>query len=370
VKEWSSDYHGFNDWKVAFHAAQLRAIAAWLDGDPHLPAPVAVDTDPSNRCQQRCTYCNAWQYRRDEGFHSMPPGHLLKLAEFYAAWGVQSTCIAGGGEPLCNSEVPAMVARCAELGVEVGMITNGVLLTHCVREVLVESARFCGVSFDGATNETYRRMRGVDHFDCVLANVASLCEARSKARSRLDVNLKYLIHPWNYRELLGVARIAKDIGCNGVHIRPVGLDNVPGAPNPMAEPGFDHARYASEVNALIEQAWELEDDTFRVYAVRHKFGANLQRVIRFDACRCTPLAAVFGADGWVHLCFNMRGRDGYRLCEHTPEPREVLQHWGSDRHRDMVRAIDPQRCIRCAFTRYNEVIQHCVLSDDMFCNFL
>ena len=300
----------------------------------------------------------------------MPPGHLLRLADAYAEWGVKATCIAGGGEPLCNAEVPGMIARLADVGVESAMITNGVLLYHAVADVLVEHSRFCGVSCDGATRETYAAMRGADHLPKVQEDIRRLCELKRQRGSRLQVTLKYLIHPYNYLELPVVARMARDLGCDCVHIRPAGLDNVPGVTDPTAQPGFDREGYAKAVNDLIAEAETLAATGFDVRAQREKFGPQLERVIRFDRCRCTPLAGVFGADGWFHLCFSMRGREGYRLARHDPDPQAVIRAWGSDRHSELVRAIDPSRCMRCAFTGYNEFIEQAVCTDAMYRNFL
>jgi len=367
-KEWSNDYNGFNDWKILLHKDKLEGCAT---GD--LLAPIAVDTDPSNICQQRCIYCNAYDYRDKSGFENMPPGHLLKLADFYADWGVKSTCIAGGGEPLVNKDTLQMIPRLHKHNIEVGMITNGALLDERYAEELTNGARFCGISIDGTNEETYKRMRGQNHYKQVVKNVTHLNETKYRKGSKLDTNLKFLIHPFNYEETYKIAKLAKDTGCDGVHIRPAGLENIPGVVDylkPENNPGFDIDEYMKITLEHIEKAYELEDENFKVYAVRHKFGKNFKRVVKFDSCKATPLSGVFGADGWFHICFSRRGRKGFRLARHYPDPWEIMRVWGSEDHMKLINDIQPDKCMRCAFTRYNEVIENVIEKDKIFGNFI
>ena len=366
MKEYSNEYTGLNDWKVLFHRKHLESIV-----DGNLLPPVAVDTDPSNFCNQKCIYCNAYEYRKDVGFGNLPEGHLLKLADFYKDWGVKSTCIAGGGESLMNKETKKMIPKLYKNDIETSMITNGALLDEEYSDILTDGSRFCGISIDGANKETYKLIRGKDNFDIVKKNVIFLNNVRIFKNSNLDVNLKFLIHPYNYTQIYDIAKLAKEWGCNGIHIRPCGLDNVPGVENPMAKWTEESKNdYLKTIDDIIEKTWELVDENFNVYSVRHKFSSKLQTVVKFEKCRCTPLAGVFGADGWFHLCFSARGRKGFRLARHIPDPWNVAKVWGSKYHLDLIKNIDPKECMRCAFTRYNEVIENCIMEDKMFKNFL
>jgi len=364
-KEWSNEYNPFNTWKILFSINELRAIV-----DGNFMPPVAVDIDPSNACQQHCTYCNSYEYRKRTGFQTMPKGHLLKIADFMKEWGVKSTCIAGGGEPLLNKETRDLIPRLHKHEIEMGVITNGILLDEEYSNLICESARYCGISFDGDDPYIYKMMRGSDSYNEVVRNVKLLNEIRINTQSKLDTNLKFLIHPYNYKSIPGVAKLAKEIGCCGIHIRPVGIDDVPGIANPLKEKSFNMKSCRDEINDLIEEAYTYESSDFKVFAVTHKFGSNFEKVIRFDKCRCTPLAGVFAANGDFMLCFNSRGKPGFTLASHYPDPNEIKKVWSSQYHKDMIDNIDPEKCMRCTFTRYNEVIQHCILEDKMFYKFL
>lgn len=366
-KEWSNEYSGFNDWKILGHYDHLKKIQGWYEGKNELPPPIAVDTDPGGSCQQTCVFCNTKAHRNDVS-QNIPKEHLLNLAFFYKNWGVKSTCVAGGLEPLVNPAVKEFLPLLKKLEVESSMITNGIGLTEEISYILSECSRFCGISFDGICPETYKKIRGIDTFNKVLTNIKNLNKIREKTNSTLDVNIKTLIHPYNYKELFETAVLAKEIGCSGIHIRPAALEDVPMVYNPMEETNFNLKEYNKIVNEQIEKCFSLESENFKVYAVKHKFGENLKKTVKFSKCLTTPVAGVFGADGIFHLCFSRRGI--FKLGNHYPDPENIAKLWGSEQHRKLIESINPDSCCRCAFTRYNEVIENCILQDKIFKNFL
>lgn len=364
MKEWSNDCNAFNTWKILFIAEQLRQIS-----EGNFPPPITVDTDTSNACNQKCIFCNSQVFRKKTKYCNMPKGHLLTLADFYNDWGVKSTCIGGGGEPLMNDELKQFIPRLARYGIESGVITNGVKLDNEYAYMIVDNCRFLGISCDAATVDTYKKMRGTRDLEKVLRNLEAVNNIKYVRGSKLDTNIKFLIHPYNYKEIYETAKIARSIGCSGIHIRPVAIDNVPGVENPHDQQDYFTMReYVNEINEQIEQTFTLETKEFRVFAVKHKFSSDLGKVVKFRKCRATPIQAVFQADGNVAICFNMRGR--YILCKHYPDPYEVKRLWGSDQHKELIDNIDPHNeCPRCTYNRYNEVMEQAIIEDNMFWKF-
>jgi MoaA/NifB/PqqE/SkfB family radical SAM enzyme len=363
MREWTDEYNAYNTWKILFHIDHLRQIASG-----EFPPPITADTDVSNACNQDCVYCNSKVFREESGAVLLSKEHLFKIADMYKDWGVLSSCVGGGGEPTVNPALYDFLDRLISNGVEAGLISNGVIMKDNLKGLLVDKARFLGISFDSADPEIYQKMRGKDHLGFVLKNVASIAALKKQRNSNLDLNAKVLIHPLNYNNLYYTAKVCKEAGFNGVQIRPVAIDNVRGKQN---EGRFSMKDYLKEINEQIEHIYQdIEDENFKVRAVVHKFADDLGRKITFDKCRATPIQAVFGADGWVYCCFNVRGYEESRICRHYPDPYEVMREWGGERHRWVLDHIDPvNRCIRCTYNRYNEVIEKAILQDNMFYKF-
>ena len=356
-QEWNDPYNPFNSFKALMWREWFEGMAK----GEFLP-PVSVDTDPCYACQNDCVYCNAWQLFKDGGM--IPPEHLLRLADFYAEWGVKSTCIAGGGEPLLNPGLAEFLRRLSILGIESGVITNGVHMPIVETIAMATYCRWVGMSLDAGTPQTYAKLKGHNRFDCVVNNITRLTTCRWP-ESHCDVAVKYLIHPDNAHEIAQAAKLAKDAGAVHFHARPVGWDNVP---KTAGKPALDWASAATIVDEQMAEARELEDGKFQVFGVRHKFAPGLSRKVGFSQCRAAPLILTFGADGNTHLCFDMRGKPELVLCSHYPDPREVLKHWNTDRHRAMLAAIDPQTCPRCTLGPYNEMVEQVFIEDKM-CRF-
>lgn len=359
MKEWSSPYNPFNSLKVLLWREQLEAIAK----QEFLP-PITVDTDPTNACNYNCIWCNAFDYMQ-KGVHGISEEHLLRLADFYKEWGVKSTCVAGGGEPLLNKGFCSFIERLHKNSVQSGVITNGSVMNDDHIEVIARFSRWCGFSMDAGTGETYSKMKGIKDskfFNKILENIKKLVKRREELGTKLDIAYKFLVHPDNALEIYEAAKIAKSLGVNDFHMRPVGWDNLTIT---EGKESLDFAPLLHEIEKQVEAARGLESNTFHFYGVTHKFGKKLERKINFSRCWAPPLLATFGADGKCHLCFDMRGREDLILCSHDPDPREILKVWGSDFHKKMIENIDPKTCPRCTFGPYNEIIEKVILQDSM-----
>jgi len=349
MKEWNNPYNPFNSMKVLLYSQQLQAIA-----DQKFMPPVVADTDPTNKCNYNCIWCNAKDIMQGEK-HMLSEEHLLKLADFYKEWGIKSTCVAGGGEPLMNPAFNVFLERLHENGIEIGIITNGSLMTDEHIDVIARTARWCGFSIDAGTPKTYCKVKGIKDgqmFFKVLNNMEKLAYYKSKC----NIGFKFLLHPYNYHEITTAANLAFKHGANDFHLRPVGFDNVTGT---------DKLEYTdemiTEIDKQIEEAMKLETEDFHVYGIRHKFQPNFKRKVNFKRCWTPPLLATFGADGNCHLCFDMRGNKDLIMCRH----QDIKEFWGSQKHIDMIANIDVNKCPRCTFGTYNEIIENVFIEDKM-----
>ncbi|RLI59817.1 MAG: hypothetical protein DRO67_09575, partial [Candidatus Asgardarchaeum californiense] len=275
VKEWDNPYNPFNSFKVLMWREWLEGIAKG-----EFLVPVTVDTDPANACNYKCIWCNAFDYMHGSVKKQiLPEGHLLKLADFYKEWGTHSTCIAGGGEPLMNPGMPAFLEKLNENGIESGIITNGSLLTDELIEIIARTSRWCGISMDAATPETYKKIKGISDgkmFNKVIENIRKLTKKCEEYNNTCDVAYKYLLHPLNADELYDAAKLAKDIGVKDFHMRPVGWDNLTVTKDKAK---LDFESKIKRVEKQCANAFLLENNHFNFYGVRHKFQPNMERKI-------------------------------------------------------------------------------------------
>ena len=109
------------------------------------------------RCNLQCRHCGsrAGKKRTDE----LSLGEALKLCEDLAALGCRRLTL-GGGEPLLREDWPIIAQKLIDLGVTVGMVTNGLAwsdqVTQTFKTLGLESVAF---SLDGL-EESHDYLRG------------------------------------------------------------------------------------------------------------------------------------------------------------------------------------------------------------------
>jgi MoaA/NifB/PqqE/SkfB family radical SAM enzyme len=149
-----------------------------------------VYLEPTNTCNLDCRTCmrNVWEEK--PGFMtSHTYARILDDASNISS--APSLFFGGFGEPLAHPEIVNMVAEAKRHGLEVELITNGILLTGEVLDKLIECRLDrIWVSIDGATPESYMDVRLGDELPRVLNNLTRLYEKRiwaGKSRPRLGI---------------------------------------------------------------------------------------------------------------------------------------------------------------------------------------
>ena len=355
MKEWISPYNPFNSMKALVWREWFEGFA----NKDFLP-PISIDIDPSNKCNFSCIHCNAYDMICKSG-QNLPTEHLINISNFSKEWGIKSACIAGGGEPFMNKGTTDLILQNKKNGIENGIITNGSLLDDHIIDVIANNARWCGISVDASTSETFNKIKNIsdkDMFKRVINNIEKL--SKQCENTKCDVAYKYLLTPLNSIEIYEAAKLAKSIGVTDFHLRPVGWDNLTKTEGTSIS--FDNL---DEINEQISKAMELESDTFHVYGIRHKFNDDFSRKVGFKKCWAIPLIITMCADGNVYLCFDRRGDETQILCSHYPDVQNVLKYWNSEHHKQLVNDVKVNECPRCTFHAYNEMVEQVFIEDKM-----
>jgi MoaA/NifB/PqqE/SkfB family radical SAM enzyme len=127
----------------------------------------------------------------------------------------------GLGEPMMHPRFFEMIEAAVARGIKVGTNTNATLLTarraeRCVTSGLHE----IHISIDGATAETYERIRVRARFDRVIANVRGLVEARRRLDSRTpSIRMVVVAMRQNLHEFPDLVRLARDLGIDTVFVQ-------------------------------------------------------------------------------------------------------------------------------------------------------
>ena len=200
----------------------LPAIPAAVDvpiprPGERLDNPRELYVEVTNRCNSLCVTCPLT-------FEPQEAEHYLTFDEFTALVdqfpGLKRTVLQGIGEPLLNRDLYRMIGYLHARGVYVIFNTNAIVLSPKRQEELVASGLDeLRVSCDGATPETYARLRGVNVLPKVLRNVGQMMDTRHRlGAAKPRVSLWFTGVKENIEELPQLVETAARLGVDEVYL--------------------------------------------------------------------------------------------------------------------------------------------------------
>lgn len=371
IKEWAEDnfYNSFNSKKGLTYYTNYEAIDEWRLGIRKSPLPpIEISFDTIDACNLHCQHCNFGKYLQNKEIHRLDDNHLMNLIKFFAKWSGSKTslCFGGGGESTLHSKLWDGLLLSKELGMSNAIATNGINFTKETIDIAIKTCRWIGVSVDSATKETYEIGRKANYFDKVIENIKYMSLRTKELNTNCDIGYKFLIFSYNQHEIYEACKLAKSLGVRDFHVRPAD----------WRHQGMDvciEKQKFYDMDSIKKQfvaCHELEDKTFKVFTVVHKFNPEDFTPRReFTQCYASPIGLQINPNGNCYLCPDTRNLDFYKLGEHTPNPEQILEFWGSKKHYDLVFNSGCSNCVsRCTFNPYMEQFENLFIkNDDPFC---
>lgn len=103
---------------------------------------------------------------------------------------------------------------------QVGFQTNGIALTekkwsHLPTE-LRKRVTYIGISIDGATAETYERLRVGGKFEQLVKNISYLSRMEDRKSSGISLRLNMIVQRNNYQEIVSLVRLGRELGVDSI----------------------------------------------------------------------------------------------------------------------------------------------------------
>jgi len=154
--------------------------------NPRFVKPRDICLCVTNRCNSRCSTCLSWRMKSRDESTEVLKGWLRQFRE-YGIYGLTFS----GGEPTMRKDIYELIEYAHDLGFGVHMGTNAIKVLNPVPRHLDGVS----VSIDGATRETYLKLRGVDNFENAWKAVDYY------RASGLKVYVNFVMSAENYLEL-------------------------------------------------------------------------------------------------------------------------------------------------------------------------
>lgn len=206
----------------------VRGVTGWIWGTAAVSDPLdaryvpylgpgkrslTLIMDATNKCNLRCIMCHfALEEVQTQKSVQWDAVHVRRIEEELLPF-VQHAYLSAGTEPLMSKVFGQVLDAVQRARVpEVEMITNGLLLTDSMAERIVRSGiTRMHFSVDGATKETYERVRVGGNFEQFQASVR--CLNAAKQRLNLDhpqLQFNFTIMASNVGDLVGLIEMAAE----------------------------------------------------------------------------------------------------------------------------------------------------------------
>jgi radical SAM protein with 4Fe4S-binding SPASM domain len=200
----------------------LLRFAVWLNpSGARTRAPHVVQIEVSSKCNLRCPSCSL--SREPAAGRNLSP---VEFATILNRLSFRPSLISlnGIGEPLVNPNFFDLLDYLVARGIGCTFFTNGTLLTERVsKEIFARpNVHFVGISCDGATKETFERLRfGADFAGWKASVRAFVREASRRQQNPVQVTMSTVVSSRNKDELGSLVELAADLGFPSVQFSQV-----------------------------------------------------------------------------------------------------------------------------------------------------
>jgi MoaA/NifB/PqqE/SkfB family radical SAM enzyme len=152
--------------------------------------PVYLVIESTSICNLKCIMCPYPSMGRKNEHMSMTVFEKI-VAE--GAGFVEFMWLHLFGEPLINKNIFRMIDMAENAGIRTGISTNATLLNEKAANAVLDSKlSIILLCFDGATKETFERIRVGAKFEKVVANISRFAENKRSRQSNLKVDLQMI----------------------------------------------------------------------------------------------------------------------------------------------------------------------------------
>jgi MoaA/NifB/PqqE/SkfB family radical SAM enzyme len=157
-------------------------LATGRERAPRLPEIVQIES--TNICNAKCTFCPRDEMHRRQGI--MAFDLFTKIVDECVELGITHVRVHNYGEPFIDRTLVDKVRYAKEKGIaEVGMISNGSLITEDVGRKMIEAGLDAiNISVDASGKDVFESTRIGLNYDKVIANIERLVRLRTELGKR------------------------------------------------------------------------------------------------------------------------------------------------------------------------------------------
>lgn len=299
--------------------------------------PLFLQIEPTILCNLECAFCiNPFLPRARTSLTLEKFQRILEAVPSTA-----KISLVGIGESFMNKELWSIIRAARARGIQIGTTSNGTILTDRILQEIIESdLDWLNFSIDGATKDTYERMRPGAEFEKVLANIRKVVSALN-GRGRPEFAVWFLSSRENIHELPDMVPLVRSLGIRELNTQGVHY--------------WGHADWharASDANSIDNLTSVLAETRTRADRAGLRFRwHNLPDPTADRRCKWPWKGAYITADGFVTPCCE-NGSDPARINFGNVFEQPFAEIWNSNAYQQFRRELQsttsrPAICVDC-----------------------
>jgi len=283
----------------------MDRVRAWLAGKRI--APITVDLALTRACQYNCVFCYAGLGEQRD-IRNLSWDVLKPFIEDCAELGVKAISLVSDGESTLNPAFAQTVEYAHELGLSVGIATNGLKFDLEMSERLLKHLEYVRVNFEAGTPEAYALIMGTEpkNFYEVLGNVWEMMRVKYHNILYHDelpvtIGMQMVLLPQYADQIIPLVKLATEIAPDYVMIKHCAEDE-------LGSLGVDFRAY-EPLFPILREAESMSTPETQVIVRWNKIKAGQQRT--YKRCLGPPFQLEMSGSGLVAPCglvFNDRYR--------------------------------------------------------------
>jgi MoaA/NifB/PqqE/SkfB family radical SAM enzyme len=180
--------------------------------------PITVEIHLTNRCNIKCGYC---VFNDRHNNLEMSYSEALSVIDRLYNMHVKAIGFSGGGEPTVYKDLLDIVLYTKSMGMDVGLITNGVEFD--VR--LLDYLTWVRFSLDASDASMYTKIKGVNKYFRVVKNIRDAIAYKRNMNLPVTIGIHTVVTEDNVNHIYDIAKIADTLGADYFQYRPLERGN-------------------------------------------------------------------------------------------------------------------------------------------------
>lgn len=336
--------------------AQADMIRRFQAGEPIIPIHVRIGI--TSACNMRCNFC-CYHSRNETYFYDcfkygdkLNTDQTIDFLRDFATNGGRAVTFCGSGECTIHSGYTQISEAANDLGLKIGLITNGTKLINSVlARCIARTHTWVRIGLNAGNADSFQTITHYpsEGFTQILDSIAYLRNHAIEPDFRIGLN--YVITSDNYQEMTAAARLAREARAHYIRFEPefytaLGHDTI--------------ENILGEVEQLLLEAKKQESPNFEVSIPKLDRGkmAKTDAVEGdFKKCHYSRFVTALGADGYIYPCPQVHLGSKYRIGNPL---QQGYSAWLKSGDREAWEAQNPNRedlCKTCYYRPQNELLE-------------